>query len=127
MNVGNCAAVCGPVADDKIIAKAYADDELVMDDDDASEDDEAPVMPSLSTIMEGLGPAPLLFSFKMGNQASFNDKKQRTITDLFCDDPWVFCNSHVRPAFLSILRLQRLHVTCRKIKIQLLRSTRGCE
>lgn len=102
VNVDSCAAVCGAVTDDEIIAQVVGGDEepAVEDDDDANEEDgETPVLPSLSQVMEGLNHARLFFSFEEGEEdafrliraledkataIAFREKKQKTITDFFC-------------------------------------------
>lgn len=106
VNVDSCAAVCGAVTDDEIIAQVVGEDENpAVDDDDANDEDddddvgETPVRPSLAQVMDGLNHARLFFSFEEGEDdafrliraledkaaaIAFRGKKQKTITDFFC-------------------------------------------
>lgn len=101
VNVDSCAAVCGAVTDDEIIAQVLGEDENPSVDDDANDEDdddvgETPVRPSLAQVMDGLNHARLFFSFEEGEDdafrliraledkaaaIAFRGKKQKTIAN----------------------------------------------
>lgn len=99
VEVDTGASVCGALTDEDIIAQvAGAQPDAEEPEGEEDENDEAPVRPSASAVMEALNVARLFFSFEEGEEDSlrrvraleqraaavaFREKKQMVITDFF--------------------------------------------
>ncbi|KAH7982227.1 hypothetical protein HPB52_003505 [Rhipicephalus sanguineus] len=99
VEVDTGASVCGALTDeDTIVQVASAQPVVEEPEGEEDEDDEAPVRPSASAVMEALNVARLFFSFEEGEEDSlhrvralehraaavaFREKKQMVITDFF--------------------------------------------
>ncbi|KAH7939384.1 hypothetical protein HPB52_011693 [Rhipicephalus sanguineus] len=98
VEVDTGASVCGALTDDIIAQVAGAQPVAEEPEGEEDEDDEAPVRPSASTVMEALNVARLFFSFEEGEEDSlrhvraleqraaavaFREKKRMVITDFF--------------------------------------------
>lgn len=96
VDADSSAVVCGAVSDEDIIAQVTGEEPV--DEDDRDEEEEAPVRPSASQVMEAIGVARLFFSFEEGEDdalrhvralenkvtaIAFKEKKQKVITDYF--------------------------------------------
>ncbi|KAH7967701.1 hypothetical protein HPB52_001661 [Rhipicephalus sanguineus] len=99
VEVDTGASVCGALTDEDIIAQVASAQPVAEEPEgEEDEDDEAPVRPSASAVMEALNVARLFFSFEEGEEDSlrrvraleqraaavaFREKKQMVITDFF--------------------------------------------
>ncbi|KAH7981684.1 hypothetical protein HPB52_000709 [Rhipicephalus sanguineus] len=99
VEVDTGASVCGALTDEDIIAQVAGAQPVAEEPEgEEDEDDEAPVRPSASAVMEALNVARLFFSFEEGEEDSlrriraleqraaavaFREKKQMVITDFF--------------------------------------------
>ncbi|KAH7939142.1 hypothetical protein HPB52_007380 [Rhipicephalus sanguineus] len=99
VEVDTGASVCGALTDEDIIAQVAGAQPVAEEPEgEEDEDDEAPVRPSASAVMEALNVARLFFSFGEGEEDSlrrvraleqraaavaFREKKQMVITDFF--------------------------------------------
>ncbi|KAH6921285.1 hypothetical protein HPB50_027729 [Hyalomma asiaticum] len=99
VDVDNSAVVCGTITDDDIIAQVTGGEEPVVEANKNDEQEEAPTRPSASQLLEAMGVAHLFFSFEEGEEdafrythalenkamaIAFKEKKQKVITDYFC-------------------------------------------
>ncbi|KAH7972492.1 hypothetical protein HPB52_012661 [Rhipicephalus sanguineus] len=98
IDADRCAAVCGTITDDDIIAQITGREAPVVDVGAVDEEDEAPTRPSASELMEAMHVARLFFSFEEGEEdafrhvhafknkamaIAFKEEKQTVITDYF--------------------------------------------
>ncbi|KAL1417676.1 hypothetical protein MTO96_026642 [Rhipicephalus appendiculatus] len=99
VEVDTCASVCGALTDEDIIARVAGAQPVAEEPEgEEDEDDEVPVRPSASEVMEALNVTRLFFSFEEGEEDSlrrvhaleqraaavaFREKKQMVITDFF--------------------------------------------
>ncbi|KAL1447083.1 hypothetical protein MTO96_044391 [Rhipicephalus appendiculatus] len=99
VEVDTCASVCGALTDEDITARVAGGQPVAEEPEgEEDEDDEVPVRPSASEVMEALNVARLFFSFEEGEEDSlrrvraleqraaavaFREKKLMVITDFF--------------------------------------------
>lgn len=96
VDADSSAVVCGALSDEDIIAQVTGEEPA--DEDHRDEEEEAPVRPSASQVMEAIGVARLFFNFGEGEDdalrhdralenkvtaIAFKEKKQKVITDYF--------------------------------------------